>query len=178
MRYGRDYDRNFVERTADEVRGWFGNDRGRSEYDHGLRGGRYDRGMRGYGRGGYGRPMSPMEHERTIRPSARYDRVYRGAEYDRGYRGVDYDRGYRGGPQRYDSDHGRDARPLRGEIEGWRDLGLRPGEYREMMARRGPRSSIPRGPDRSYGMDGIRPRNETGLGPGRYFKGWGVDQRP
>jgi hypothetical protein len=168
MRYGRDYDRNFVERAADEVRGWFGKDRDRYGHDYGPRGG-YDREMRGYGRGGYGRPLGPTEHDRTIRPHARYDRVYRGA---------DYDRGYRSGPQRYDRDYGRDYKPLRGEIEGWHDLGLRPGDYRQMMARRGRGGGMPRGIERSYGMGGLRPRNESGLGPGRYFTGWGVDQRP
>jgi hypothetical protein len=173
MRYGRDYDRNFLERGADRVRGWF------SDRDEPR---------------GYAREYRTSGHDRGFR-APRYDRGYRAAGYDRALRDRGYDRGFYGHHRYYDTDFSRERKPMRGELEGWHDLGLRPDEYRNLPRggyRGGMRGRHPGdyrdrvgggtpgewGPYSDYGLDRYRDPRVRGLRPGQYFTGYGVDQGP
>lgn len=142
MRYGRDYDRNFLQRAARSVRDWVGADR---DYDEGFRGrsaplgrgpetnwnGRNYRDpgqppreyrpaqpRRGYD-ASFGAGYQPRHGAWEVEwPEAGYDRSFRGGGSMRDDRPRGYDRGYAGGsPRGYDRGYTRDY------DRGYREMG-------------------------------------------------------
>jgi hypothetical protein len=176
--YGHDYDRNFIERAGDTVRGWFGGGRDRDyDRDYGFDGGSarglhrdWDRGgsagrdhwetdWRGLGGGGY--RMNNWNNQRATRDSVESAVGRSGG----GYYGMDYeDRGgWSSGRMRGSawggSDYGRDYNP------GW-NRGMNRGG---MMGHGG----MNRGLQRGGGMRDAWMGNEYGGGGYNAGNDWG-----
>jgi hypothetical protein len=122
MRYGRDYDRNFISRAAHRARGWM-SDRA---YDRGYRGGAHP-----------GPPQDTNWMGRNYREPGYEPRRGYGADSARGY-GTDFGRGYRPGHGGWEVEWERGGPPreeMRGHDRGWQrgrergyDRGWRGGE--------------------------------------------------
>lgn len=154
MNYGRDYgNRNFLDRAANTVRGWFG-DRGGHDYDNGYRGGMrgpWDESHGGYREmgdvsGGYRNWQGGMEHG-----YGSTNWTGRNADWDRGDAGGGWGRGagqtYRTGG--YQPQHGS------WDVD-WNDDDR----------------TLPGGSMRRGGMGGGMSAGMMGSGGGRYDRGY------
>jgi hypothetical protein len=175
MRYGRDYDRNFLERAARSVRGWVGAGR---DYDEGYRGrsAPLGRGPETNWNGrNYRDPGQPHREYRPAQPRRGYDASF-GAGYQPRHGAWEvewpeagYDRGYAGRPARgYDRGYTRD-------VGGRYDRG-----YREMGGMDRGRGGVDRwGPYSPYRMLQSRSSHWGGdAWPNRYFTDHGHNVGP
>ena len=187
MRYGHDYDRNFLERAADTVRGWFG---GR-EYDHDFHprgpGWRGDSGYRELGHPGRGRV--PRGYDRELHSGWRGDayRTHRGYHpshggwdvdwehrgMSRGGYGRDFDRGYRVDRHAWDEPRGRMMRGRGPEWSRGRGAGVGRG-WADGLGDMERGTAGNWGDYRGHGMDNLRGANQGGVQPGAHYRGYGI----